>query len=311
MTGTQNNELPLVSVCVITYNSSATVLETLESVLEQTYPRLELIVSDDCSKDDTVSICSSWLKLHKDRFERVDILVRESNGGVAVNLNMAIRATEGEWVKTIAGDDLLMPDCIKDNIDFVSKHENSDIVFSVMRSFKVVDNERILTEDFRPQIESMSFYSFPAEKQYQLLLSSGDYVAGTTVFQRRIFALSHLFPEEYSYCEDWPLWTRLTKTGTPLLFFNKVTVLYRYSDSLSHAPRKTYVNELFHHSIMTFFYSERYIPLKKDNPALAIKQQKEFFLGDFAILLLGNRRNLFTRSIMLFFKLILKTRKLH
>ena len=51
----------LVSVVVITYNSEKYILETLESIKTQSYKNLELIISDDCSKDDTVMICRDWL----------------------------------------------------------------------------------------------------------------------------------------------------------------------------------------------------------------------------------------------------------
>lgn len=58
-------EQPLVSVSVITYNSAKTVLETLESIKAQTYQNLELIVSDDCSTDNTVELCRNWIEQNK------------------------------------------------------------------------------------------------------------------------------------------------------------------------------------------------------------------------------------------------------
>lgn len=61
---------PLVSIVVITYNSSEYVLETLESAKAQTYTNIELIVSDDCSTDETVSICKNGLKQ-----TRIDLLI--------------------------------------------------------------------------------------------------------------------------------------------------------------------------------------------------------------------------------------------
>jgi len=50
----QNNSLPLVSIVVVTYNSSSTILETLDSIKAQTYRNIELIVSDDHSTDNTI-----------------------------------------------------------------------------------------------------------------------------------------------------------------------------------------------------------------------------------------------------------------
>ena len=58
----------LISVVVVTYNSEKTVIETLDSIASQTYKNIELIVSDDYSKDDTVKRMKLWIEDHKDFF---------------------------------------------------------------------------------------------------------------------------------------------------------------------------------------------------------------------------------------------------
>ena len=60
----------LISVCVITYNSSGTVIETLDSILTQTYgaENIQLIISDDSSLDTTTLVVESWLKTHSNKF---------------------------------------------------------------------------------------------------------------------------------------------------------------------------------------------------------------------------------------------------
>ena len=55
----------LVSISVITYNSSKYILDTLDSVKAQTYPNLELVISDDCSTDNTIDLCKDWVKRTK------------------------------------------------------------------------------------------------------------------------------------------------------------------------------------------------------------------------------------------------------
>lgn len=305
------NEKPMdkVSVCVVTYNSGKTVLETLDSIYAQTYPRVELIVSDDCSTDDTVAICKEWLKDKGNRFEKADVLTGDKNGGVAVNLNRAIRASSGEWVKIIAGDDLLMPDCISDNMEFVNSHESPGIVFSRMRYFSEENGRRVLSDYSKPDKEFEAFFTKSPQEQYHDLLVSCRAVPGVTHFQKRSFAIDHPYPEEYSFCEDWPHWTRLTRSGIPLVFFDKETILYRMNGSLSHARNEQFINERFHRSVLAFFYAERYPELLAIDPKSAHSQQKELFLGEIAINLLGNRRNLFTRAALFVYKLFIGVRK--
>ena len=66
-----NDDLQLVSVIIVTYNSGKYVLETLESVKQQTYKKIELIVTDDHSNDDTVEICQNWLNQNNKYFSFV------------------------------------------------------------------------------------------------------------------------------------------------------------------------------------------------------------------------------------------------
>lgn len=108
------NNRPLVSIVVLTYNSSEYVLDTLNSAYRQTYQgELELIITDDCSKDNTVEICREWLHAHSSRFARTELITVEENTGVSKNINRGCRAAEGEWIKPIAGDDILTDDCIE------------------------------------------------------------------------------------------------------------------------------------------------------------------------------------------------------
>ena len=113
---------PLVSISVIVFNSANTVHETLDSIYAQVYPNIELIISDDCSTDNTVEICRDWIEKNKTRFVRTEVVTVEKNTGVAGNLNRAEAACRGEWIKPIAGDDVLLPNCIQDCIDYMTEH---------------------------------------------------------------------------------------------------------------------------------------------------------------------------------------------
>ena len=88
-------ENDLVSIVVITYNSSKYVLETLESAKAQTYQNIELIITDDCSTDNTVAVCKEWLEKNEDRFVKAELVTSPCNTGVPANLNRGVKKAQG------------------------------------------------------------------------------------------------------------------------------------------------------------------------------------------------------------------------
>ena len=94
--------LPKVSVMIITYNQEDLISETIESVLFQNYPNLEIIVSDDASTDKTPEIILSYAS----RYPNVVIpVLNKKNIGITGNSNTAFFACTGEMVAVLGGDD--------------------------------------------------------------------------------------------------------------------------------------------------------------------------------------------------------------
>ena len=301
--------MPLVSVCVITYNSSKTVQQTLDSISAQTYPCLELVISDDCSSDETVSLCQEWLTNNSSRFVHTQVIARKENGGIGKNYNTAISASSGEWIKIIAGDDLLLPNCIADNVCFIGQHPQVDIVFSKVRVFHQEGNRIVEEKELLPDSQSEACFMLSAEEQFRELMYKA-FVPAVSSFFKRTLMIVHPMPENYPYCEDWPQWIRLTGMGIQLFYFNTITVLYRKDgNSLSsRVSGSRFINPRYHNSLKAVFYSERYPYLIKRDPEYAKTQQGEYFLGDLALLLLGNRNNLFSRTIIHYLKKKLHTK---
>ena len=111
---------PLVSIIVITYNSSKYVLETLESAKAQTYQNIELIVSDDCSTAIQWKSVREWIEKQR-TICSYGVNYRRKNTGIPANCNRGVKAAQGEWVKLIAGDDILYNNCIEANIEYAKK----------------------------------------------------------------------------------------------------------------------------------------------------------------------------------------------
>ncbi len=219
---------PLVSVPVITYNSSKTVVETLDSIYNQLYPYLELIVSDDCSTDNTVDICRDWIEAHKDRFVRTMLLTVEKNTGVSANCNRAEAVCRGEWVKGIAGDDILLPSCIKNCLDFVADHTEVLCLFGRMEGF---GKRQEVVDEYMKRCFDYSFFSLSASEQFDRLVFRGNCVPAPTFFYNLdcFRKLAVINDERIPMVEDYPKWLNLTKKGVKLYLIDKVLVKYRLS----------------------------------------------------------------------------------
>lgn len=220
---------PLVSVPVITYNSAKTVLETLDSIKAQTYPNIELIISDDCSKDNTVELCREWIEKNKSRFVRIELLTIENNTGVAGNLNRAEAACQGEWIKGIAGDDILMPNCIQDCLDYIAEHPNTIFLFGKMEGFGRTHEE---VEEYMNRCFDYSFFNLSAERQYNRLVFNGNCLPAPTLFYNRRMARKYQIhnDERIPMVEDYPKWISITQKNIRLFYVDKIIVRYRLSE---------------------------------------------------------------------------------
>ncbi|NLO42601.1 MAG: glycosyltransferase family 2 protein, partial [Bacteroidales bacterium] len=114
--------LPLVSVCIPTYNASATILDTLSCVINQTYTNLEIIICDNCSNDDTVSLIENVSD------HRIKLSVNPENFGMVGNFNIVLSKTSGKYVKLLCADDIISPDCIEKQVKVFLENPDQHIV---------------------------------------------------------------------------------------------------------------------------------------------------------------------------------------
>lgn len=253
---------PLVSIAVITYNSARTIIETLESVSNQTYQNIELIISDDCSTDDTIDICQNWLSYNSNRFVRVEFVSANKNTGVSANYNRAEAACQGEWVKCIAGDDILMPNCIQDCMDYVTEYPDTIYLFGRCQVFGG-------TKEMQEQVESQfryDFFELPLDQQYKWLIYEGNCLPATTAFfnRERVKATGVKNDERIPLLEDWPKWINILNAGVRFAFIDKVTVKYRISEGALSTNFNSF-SDAYLKSVALCYLYYRYPVFRKDH----------------------------------------------
>lgn len=109
----------LVSVIMPTFNASRYLAESIESILSQTYTNLELLITDDCSTDDTRNI----LKEFSERDKRVKVKYLKENSGPGIARNRSIERAKGRYIAFCDCDDRWMPDKLERQIAHMRKHD--------------------------------------------------------------------------------------------------------------------------------------------------------------------------------------------
>ncbi|HNX15296.1 MAG TPA: glycosyltransferase family 2 protein [Oscillospiraceae bacterium] len=110
--------MPKVSIITPAFNARKYLHETIQSVEQQTFTDWEMIIVDDCSKDETFNIACSFAK--KDN--RIKVIQNQKNSGVAATRNAALDVATGDYVAFLDSDDKWMPDKIEKQLSFMEKN---------------------------------------------------------------------------------------------------------------------------------------------------------------------------------------------
>ena len=218
----------LVSVVVVTYNSSQYLEECLESIRKQSYIELELILTDDCSKDNTVEVAKGWIETNRNRFVSARVLETSKNTGVAGNCNRGLNAVNGEWAKFIAGDDLLADKhTIETYVNKIPKGLKIGSIFSDIYQLKDGVKKQVSCRNrdifFRGRVT--------ANEQNRILIKENFLPATSAFFYVPAIKDVGGYDETIPMCEDGVLWINLTKKRYLLYYINNPLVVYRIHDS--------------------------------------------------------------------------------
>lgn len=191
------------------------------------------------------------------RFANSKIIEAEKNTGISGNLNRGVKATSAEWFKLTAGDDLLLDNCIEDNMNFILNNDKDvNIVCSIKISFKLKPNgEKHVYE--RQRKKNIFFHQdITAGDQYQLSLRHLGPTPSTWFIRKEAFEKIDGCDESFPMVEDTPLKLKFLKSGYKFYRFDKETVFYRIHDES--------VRSIFNvNKIYKDWYLTSQVPMKK------------------------------------------------
>ncbi|NEP03551.1 MAG: glycosyltransferase [Okeania sp. SIO2G4] len=238
------NHCPQVTVCLPTYNSGEFLTQAIDSVLQQTFTDFELIISDDCSNDNTPEIIKNYLQ--KDN--RIRYLRNSKNLGLFTNWNQCLESANGEYITIFAQDDVMLPKNLEQKVKILDKYQNIGLVTS---SVMVVDaNNNHL---------NWNWANYPEDKLVngkewaRNILGEANPICCPFVLMRRqvLEKVGGKFNENYAYAADLELWLRIALVAD-LYFVKEILGYYRW-----HEGNKT-------HSFDDFYQVKEHLQICSD-----------------------------------------------
>ncbi|MCT7984815.1 glycosyltransferase [Laspinema sp. A4] len=188
--------MPKISVIIPAYNAAATILETIDSVLKQTFTDFEVWVINDGSQDNTQTLVESISD------SRVQVMTYP-NGGVCVARNRGISLAQGEFITFLDADDLWTSDKLEKQYAALQEHPEAGVAYSWTCFMDVTDTETPPT--FRPSPE----YQWTGNVYQNLLVQDFIHSGSNTLIRREAISSVGEFDPTCAGCADWNYWVRL------------------------------------------------------------------------------------------------------
>ena len=222
---------PLVSVIIPCYNAEKYIVETIQSVISQTYENLEIIVINDGSTDRSVELIQTIIDPRCK-------LISVENGGVSKARNIGIKASKGDFIAFLDADDLYQKTNIEEKIVFLQQHPSLALVHSF---------EEVFDSESKQIIE---IAKGKKGKVLNTLLSLKEKVIhspSSVVIRRELLDKIGGFNEKLSTSADWEFWVRSAKQSS-FGMLPKALTKYRIHDAQMHMN----VSKMEHDMLLSF-----------------------------------------------------------
>ena len=222
------DKVPLVSIVAACFNHVEFVVETLDSIRLQTYENIELIITDDCSNDNSVAVIREWIARYN---VSCTFIVNEQNEGICKTFNKGLASCTGKYFQVIACDDVMVGHKIEKQVYFLEA--STDNLAMVHTDAIIIDNNsQVLPELFHNynKIKEERYKSNDFERLIQL----NHVIAPSCLIRRSAMdAIGGHYDESLSY-EDWDLWLCLARKFKFLEIKEPLVKYRRVDGSFSH-----------------------------------------------------------------------------
>ena len=203
----------LVSFIMSTYNSEDTVSKSIESMLNQTYQNIEILIMDDCSNDNTYEICENYSRTNKNIF----LFRNNKNIGLTKSLNKLLNHSKGTYIARQDADDTSMPERIQKQFEFI---ESNKLDGCSARS-NIIGHRRV--------IPGLSYF-FPIKL---IMKYKNPFIHGTLFIKKTVLSDLGGYDERFIYSQDYKLMSDILQKGYRVSIIKTPLYNLNFSNNIS------------------------------------------------------------------------------
>lgn len=208
-----SRDFGLVSVIMAAYNAEKTIEQSINSVLNQAYPAVELLVVDDYSQDRTVKLVENIMA----RDNRVRLIYNKENSGVSYTRKHGLEEAKGAWIAILDSDDIWAPEKLEKQI-ILQKKMNADLLFT---------GSAFMDSDGQP----IDWYLHaPSEVTYRHLLKQNVLSNSSSLVRKELYEKHYAVGDGMH--EDFAVWLGILKEGKKAYGVDEPLLTYRIAKSL-------------------------------------------------------------------------------
>ncbi len=224
-------EKPLVSICIPAYNNADYITETMDSIMNQTYPNIELIVVDDGSKDSTWEVINEYkINYEKNKLANnpnvnrtIRLYKNEKNLGMSGNWNHSLELCTGKYLKLVCADDLMDPDLTETEVNIM---ENDDEVLCVSSDTRFVDLNGDLKGYYRRYHKNKKIDGKKAVK-YSAFTRNYLGAPAANLFRKDVYDKIGGFDPSFVFIVDYDFYMRIYCSGKVYILHDKPLNYFR------------------------------------------------------------------------------------
>lgn len=223
---------PLVSIIIPIYNVAEFVERCLESVYNQTYDNIEVILVNDCTPDNTMEIAQPLINKLGQRYA-IQIICHEQNRGLSAARNTAIKAMHGDWIYLLDSDDEILSDCIELLVEKTNQYIGVNFV---------IGGVTVVGGNYQYQVQSLEYISNNRDIVIDYIYKKWYVMAWNKLINREFFIQNDLWFEEGLLHEDELFSFLLALKSQSMACVHKSTYIYKIRKTASITSKKTIVN---------------------------------------------------------------------